>query len=93
MSAALGSVRCPGSYPGFPSENTPLIAPGPSLPRCFDGSALPSFPLLPTGGYGEYFGMNTDVDAVVYLMLVNNLLHDLFPNAITIGACTGIPSY
>ncbi len=33
----------------------------------------------------RYFGMNTDVDAVVYLMLVNNLLHDLFPNCITIG--------
>ena len=30
--------------------------------------------------------MNTDVDAVVYLMLVNNVLHDLFPSAITIGA-------
>lgn len=29
--------------------------------------------------------MNTDVDAVVYLMLVNNLLHDVFPNCITIG--------
>jgi 1,4-alpha-glucan branching enzyme len=29
--------------------------------------------------------MNTDVDAVVYLQLVNNLLHDLFPNCITIG--------
>ena len=33
-----------------------------------------------TGRYDEYFGMNTDVDAVVYLMLVNNLLHDLFPS-------------
>jgi hypothetical protein len=33
----------------------------------------------------RYFGLNTDVDAVVYLQLVNNLLHDLFPNCITIG--------
>lgn len=40
-----------------------------------------------TGNYDEYFGMNTDVDAVVYLMLVNNLLHDLFPNCITVGKC------
>lgn len=32
--------------------------------------------------------MNTDVDAVVYLQLVNNLLHDLFPNCITIGETT-----
>jgi hypothetical protein len=53
----------------------------------------PASPLLPTpsstpppGNYDEYFGMNTDVDAVVYLMLVNNVLHDLFPHAITIGA-------
>lgn len=40
-----------------------------------------------TGNYDEYFGLNTDVDAVVYLMLVNNLLHDLFPTCITIGKC------
>lgn len=44
-----------------------------------------------TGNYEEYFGMNTDVDAVVYLMLVNNMLHDVFPNCITVGArCTCI---
>ena len=39
-----------------------------------------------TGNYNEYFGMNTDVDAVVYLMLVNNMIHDMFPTAITVGA-------
>jgi hypothetical protein len=33
--------------------------------------------------------MNTDVDAVVYLMLVNNVLHDLFPSCITIGGWGG----
>jgi hypothetical protein len=37
------------------------------------------------GNYQEYFGMNTDVDAVVYLMLVNNLLHDLFPSSVVVG--------
>lgn len=37
----------------------------------------------------RYFGFNTDVDAVVYLMLVNNMIHDLFPTAITIGECQG----
>jgi 1,4-alpha-glucan branching enzyme len=31
--------------------------------------------------------MSTDADAVVYLMLVNNLLHDLFPECITVGGC------
>lgn len=47
-----------------------------------------------TGQYDEYFGMNTDVDAVVYLMLVNNVLHDLFPNAITIGEdVSGMPAF
>jgi hypothetical protein len=29
--------------------------------------------------------MNTDVDAVVYMMLMNNMIHDLFPNAVVIG--------
>lgn len=38
-----------------------------------------------TGNYEEYFGLATDVDAVVYLMLVNDLIHGLFPDAITIG--------
>lgn len=47
-----------------------------------------------TGNYDEYFGMSTDVDAVVYLMLVNNLLHDLFPNCITIGEdVSGMPAF
>lgn len=38
-----------------------------------------------TGNYNEYFGFATDVDAVVYLMLVNDLIHGLFPEAIAIG--------
>jgi 1,4-alpha-glucan branching enzyme len=47
-----------------------------------------------TGAYDEYFGMNTDVDAVVYLMLANNLLHDLFPHAITVGEdVSGMPAF
>jgi len=47
-----------------------------------------------SGNYGEYFGMSTDTDAVVYLMLVNNLLHDLFPNCITVGEdVSGMPAF
>eukprot|EP01026_Neomeris_dumetosa_P019591 TRINITY_DN17943_c0_g1_i6.p1 TRINITY_DN17943_c0_g1~~TRINITY_DN17943_c0_g1_i6.p1 ORF type:complete len:432 (-),score=58.89 TRINITY_DN17943_c0_g1_i6:54-1256(-) len=47
-----------------------------------------------TGNYDEYFGMSTDVDAVIYLMLVNKLLHDLFPNAIVIGEdVSGMPTF
>ncbi|EFN58941.1 hypothetical protein CHLNCDRAFT_29960 [Chlorella variabilis] len=47
-----------------------------------------------TGNYDEYFGMATDVDAVVYLMLVNNVIHDFFPTAITIGEdVSGMPTF
>uniref|UniRef100_A0A7R9V751 1,4-alpha-glucan branching enzyme n=1 Tax=Chlamydomonas euryale TaxID=1486919 RepID=A0A7R9V751_9CHLO len=47
-----------------------------------------------TGNYKEYFGMNTDVDAVVYLMLVNNMIHDLFPTCITVGEdVSGMPAF
>lgn len=38
-----------------------------------------------TGNYDEYFGLATDVDAVVYLMLVNDMIHGLFPEALAIG--------
>lgn len=38
-----------------------------------------------TGNYSEYFGFATDVDAVVYLMLVNDMIHGLYPEAVSIG--------
>uniref|UniRef100_A0A5B6ZJR3 1,4-alpha-glucan branching enzyme n=1 Tax=Davidia involucrata TaxID=16924 RepID=A0A5B6ZJR3_DAVIN len=47
-----------------------------------------------TGNYKEYFGYATDVDAVVYLMLVNDLIHGLFPEAVTIGEdVSGMPAF
>jgi 1,4-alpha-glucan branching enzyme len=47
-----------------------------------------------TGNYDEYFGMATDVEAVVYLQLVNNVLHDLFPTVITVGEdVSGMPAF
>ncbi|CAA0837880.1 1-4-alpha-glucan-branching enzyme 2-2-chloroplastic/amyloplastic [Striga hermonthica] len=47
-----------------------------------------------TGNYNEYFGFATDVDAMVYLMLVNDLIHGLFPEAITIGEdVSGMPTF
>ena len=47
-----------------------------------------------TGNYDEYFGMSTDVEAVVYLMLVNTVLHSLFPSTITIGEdVSGMPTF
>ncbi|KAM0842265.1 hypothetical protein ACQ4PT_058466 [Festuca glaucescens] len=47
-----------------------------------------------TGNYGEYFGFATDVDAVVYLMLVNDLIHGLYPDAVAIGEdVSGMPTF
>lgn len=38
-----------------------------------------------SGDYNEYFGLNTDTDAVVYLMLANEMIHKLYPEAVTIA--------
>ena len=38
-----------------------------------------------TGDYNEYFGLNTDTEALSYIMLANHLLHEFYPNVITIG--------
>ncbi len=46
---------------------------------------FPNVQMTFTGNYGEYFGLTTDVDAVVYLMLANDMLHGLYPDVITIG--------
>ncbi len=43
-------------------------------------------------GYPQYFSMNTNVDARVYLMLANALVHEINPNAITIAEdMSGMP--
>ncbi|KAG6427503.1 hypothetical protein SASPL_111749 [Salvia splendens] len=53
----------------------------------FDGVAF-------TGNYNEYFGFPTDVDAVVYLMLVNDMIHGPFPEALSIGEdVSGMPAF
>ena len=47
-----------------------------------------------TGNYDEYFGMQTDLDSVVYLMLANDMIHSIFPNAVTIGEdVSGMPTF
>lgn len=38
-----------------------------------------------SGDYNEYFGMGVDTDALIYLMIANNILHKLYPNVITIA--------
>lgn len=47
-----------------------------------------------TGNYGEYFGLATDADALVYLMLMNDMVHSFYPEAITIGEdVSGMPTF
>lgn len=42
--------------------------------------------------YDMYFSMNTDVEAVTYLQLANELIHELNPNAITVAEdMSGMP--
>ncbi|KAL9584082.1 MAG: hypothetical protein Q9212_002329 [Teloschistes hypoglaucus] len=46
-----------------------------------------------SGGYHEYFGSNVDEDGVVYLMLANEMLHQLYPSSITIAEdVSGMPA-
>ncbi|KAK9809388.1 hypothetical protein WJX73_000627 [Symbiochloris irregularis] len=46
-----------------------------------------------SGNYHEYFGDSINMDAVVYLMLANDLVHSLRPEAITIAEdVSGMPA-
>lgn len=46
-----------------------------------------------SGGYHEYFGSQVDEEAVVYMMLANEMLHSLYPNCITIAEdVSGMPA-
>lgn len=46
-----------------------------------------------SGGYHEYFGPSVDVEAVAYLMLANQMIHQYNPNAITIAEdVSGMPA-
>ncbi|XP_010556050.1 PREDICTED: 1,4-alpha-glucan-branching enzyme 1, chloroplastic/amyloplastic-like isoform X2 [Tarenaya hassleriana] len=45
-----------------------------------------------TGNYEEYFSEATDVDAVIYLMLANSLIHSILPDATVIAEdVSGMP--
>ncbi|EJD53798.1 glycoside hydrolase [Auricularia subglabra TFB-10046 SS5] len=45
-----------------------------------------------SGGYHEYFGESADTEALVYLMLANDMLHKLYPNILTIAEdVSGMP--
>ncbi|MCJ1374564.1 alpha-1,4-glucan branching enzyme [Loxospora ochrophaea] len=46
-----------------------------------------------SGGYHEYYGEGVDEDGVVYLMLANEMLHQLYPSCITIAEdVSGMPA-
>lgn len=46
-----------------------------------------------TGNYEEYYGLNVDTEALIYLMLANKIIHDLSSNAITIAEdVSGMPA-
>lgn len=46
-----------------------------------------------SGGYHEYFGPGVDEDGVVYLMLANEMLHQLYPETISIAEdVSGMPA-
>jgi len=46
-----------------------------------------------SGNYDEYHGLNTDTEALVYLMLANHLLHKLTPNMLTVAEdVSGMPA-
>lgn len=45
-----------------------------------------------SGSYDDYFGLNVDTEAVVYLMLANHIMHNLYPNVLTIAEdVSGMP--
>jgi len=45
------------------------------------------------GDYHEYYGLNTDTEAYIYLMLSNHLLHSLSKNMITVAEdVSGMPA-
>lgn len=70
-----------GEHLGMASQSFPVFE---HSDRSIDGA----------GDYSEYFGMATDIEAVTYLMLQNQMLHDLFPSVITVGEdVSGMPTF
>lgn len=46
-----------------------------------------------SGSYDEYFGLNVDIEGLVYLMLANNMLRSLYPEIVTIAEdVSGMPA-
>lgn len=46
-----------------------------------------------SGDYNEYFGLNTDTEALCYLTLANHMLHEMYPDVITVAEdVSGMPA-
>jgi len=46
-----------------------------------------------SGDYNEYFGLNVDTESFVYLALANRILHNMYPNMITVAEdVSGMPT-
>jgi len=46
-----------------------------------------------TGNYNEYYNMDVDMEGLVYLMLANHMLHEIYPEIITIAEdVSGMPA-
>jgi 1,4-alpha-glucan branching enzyme len=46
-----------------------------------------------SGNYAEYFGLQTDLEGIVYLMLANTLIREITPDALTIAEdVSGMPT-
>ena len=46
-----------------------------------------------SGGYHEYFGPSVDEEGITYLTLANQMLHELYPDCITVAEdVSGMPA-
>ncbi|TRY92195.1 hypothetical protein DNTS_006474 [Danionella cerebrum] len=58
----------------------------------FDGVTSMLYHHHGIGNYSEYFGLQVDENAVIYLMLANHTLHTLYPECITVAEdVSGMP--
>lgn len=86
MHSCLHSTGSPSCEPGLALQLVVLLRLPFSSLKLHDEAAN-------AGNYEEYFGMATDVEAVVYMMLMNEMVHSLFPTAITVGEdVSGMPT-
>ena len=76
----------------LPACSTPITVSGREYLQCLVLVLMLTSDSGFSGGYHEYFGPGVDEDGVVYLMIANELLHNIYPNSITIAEdVSGMP--